>query len=150
MTYRPYNVLISQAQASGVSSIEYTLENTSGNPISSLVPVTTSSSGGFKAIDVTNETDALNIVGVTKENILNASNGQIVATGRILNVSLPFPLNSTVWVAKDGTLIDEVPEIDVNGFEELDFVIRVGKIVKNQTNPLEKDLIVKMELIGQL
>ncbi len=145
MTYRPYGFIGSDG-----SSIEYSLSNSSGNPIVELTPVTTNAVGGIKPVNVSSETDALNVVGVTKESILNNTEGSVVAVGRILNVSLPFPLNSTIWIAKDGSLTNQTPEEGLNGFVALDFVIRVGKIVKNQTNPLNKDFIVNMELIGQL
>lgn len=150
MTYRPYNVIIAQAASAGSSNVEYQLENTEGSPISDLTPVCTSATGGFKLVDVSSETDALNIVGITKEPILNATVGAVVGFGRMLDVSLPFPLNSSLWVAKDGTITDLVPNTDENGFVAGDFVIRVGKIVKNQTDPLKKDIIINMQLIGQL
>lgn len=150
MTYRPYNIIIQQAQTSGTSSVSYTLENITGQPIPALVPVSTSSTGGMKRINVSNETDALSAIGVTLTPALNATDGTVVGLGRIPDVGNIFPLNSTIWVSKTGDLTDVVPETDVAGFEALDFVIKVGKIVKNQTDPTKRDLLVKIQLIGQL
>ena len=150
MTYRPYNIIIQQAQTSGTSAVSYTLENITGQPIPALVPVSTSSTGGMKRINVSNETDALSAIGVTLSSTLNAADGTVIGLGRIPDIGNVFPLNSTIWVSKTGDLTDVVPETDVDGFQAFDFVIRVGKVVKNQTDPTKRDLLVKIQLIGQL
>jgi hypothetical protein len=149
MTYRPYSAIISEASAGG-NAVKYTLTNNFGFPISALTPVSVESTGQFRPCLPSNETQSLNIVGVTEESVLNAEEGSVIGMGRILNVSLPFALGDFVWVSKTATLTNVTPEIGVGGFDVGDFVIRIGKIVKNQDNPLQKDLIVNISLIGQL
>jgi len=150
MTYRPYNIIIQEAQATA-GAVRYTLTNSSGSPIPSLRPVSSSASGEIKPCLPNNETDSLSIIGVTEESILNATEGSVMALGRILNVSsLGFSLNDNIYVNKIGQLSNIIPDIDVDSFVETDFVIYIGKIIKNQSNPLEQDLLVNPKLLGQL
>jgi len=154
MSYRPYNILISQAveasAAASSSALSYPLTNGSGGPISALTPVTLNSDGDFKSIDVSVELDALRTVGVTSESVLNATEGPVVGFGRMANVITSFVHGDVLYVSKTGTLTTTLPDIGVGGFEAGDFVIKIGKISKNQTNPVNKDLIVQVELVGQL
>jgi hypothetical protein len=146
MTYRPYDQIVS---GSLVDSVEYEINNESGGPIAALTPVTIDSNGGMNLIDVSNETDALNAVGVTKASVLNATPGVVVAIGKIENVS-GFSLGDKIWVSKTGTLTNVTPEVGVAGFVAGDFIVRVGRISKNKANPLLIDLIIEMSIIGQL
>ena len=148
MSYRPYNIIISQAQA-GSTAVTFTLTNASGAPVADFVPVSLNASGDFKTIDVSVEADALKFIGVTGEPILNASPGPVVNFGKIENIT-GFNFGDVLYVSKIGTLTTTVPDIGVGGFLSGDFVIRVGKVSKNQTNPSLKDLIVQFELVGQL
>jgi len=153
MSYRPYNVLVQQAvdaaSASG-TAVSYTLTNGSGGPVSALTPVSLNASGTFKIIDVSVELDALRAVGITSESILNATDGSVFGFGRMTNVTTLFALGDVLYVSKIGTLTTTLPSIGVDGFLAGDFVIKIGKIAKNQQNPSNKDLIVQVELIGQL
>lgn len=153
MTYRPYSVLIAQTAdaASGASTaITYPLINGSGAPIAALIPVTLNNDGDFKTINVSVEADALKVVGITAESVLNNTEGPVVGFGRITDVTTPFVFGDVLYVSKTGNLTTTLPDIGVGGFASGDFVIKIGKIAKNQTNPTNKDLIVQIELIGQL
>ena len=105
----------------------------------------------MKGIDVSSEADCLNATGVLQNTTLNNTVGNVTRFGKIENVNaLGFNFRDTVWVSKTGTLTNIPPSIGVNGFQVGDFVIRVGQISKNQTNPTNKDLLVFVSLIGQL
>jgi hypothetical protein len=153
MTFRPYNVIIQQAvdaSSSSSTGLTYTLENQHGSPVAAFLPVCSANAGGFKRIDVSNETDSLSVIGVTRESILNATEGPVVGFGRLTDITTAFALNSTIWVSKTGELTDTAPDVGVGGFESLDYVIKIGKIVKNQEDSLKKDLIINIKLVGQL
>jgi hypothetical protein len=153
MTFRPYDVLILQAaEAASARStaIVYPLTNGSGAPVDALIPVTLNDDGNFKILDVSVESDALNAIGITAESILNNTEGPVVGFGRMVDITTPFAFKDVIYVSKSGNLTNVQPDIDVGGFVSGDFVIKIGKIAKNQTNPSNKDLIVQVELIGQL
>jgi hypothetical protein len=150
MSYRPYAAIIAEANA-GSGAVRYTLTNGSGSPIGQYVPVSVNSNGEFKACSPSNESDSIRFVGLTEASSLNTQDADVMGIGRLVNInSLGFDLGDLIYVSKSGGLTNEPPEIDENGFEAGDFVLYVGKIVKNQTNPSEKDLLVSAKLIGQL
>jgi hypothetical protein len=150
LTYRPYNAIISQAaEISGTTNVD--LQNNTGGILPALKPVCVNNSGGMKAIDVNNETDCLNSVGVLIEQTLNSEFGSVTRVGKINNVnSLGFAFRDVIYVNKNGDLTNVVPVTGSNGFVAGDFVVRMGKIVKNQTDTLQKDLLVSVEIVGQL
>lgn len=148
MSYRPYNLIIAAASASS-TGVSYSLINASGSPMAAYLPVTLDSSGDIKPIDVSVESDALRIIGITIQSILNATAGSVMNLGRIENVT-GFNLGDVLYVSKTGGLTTTLPEIGVGGFVASDFVIKIAKISKNQTNPSNKDMIVQIQLIGQL
>lgn len=154
MSYRPYNTIITQAveasAAANSAALSYPLINGSGAPIDVLTPVALNASGEFKLINVAVELDALRAIGITSESVLNATEGLVVGFGRITDVTTSFVFGDVLYVSKTGTLTTTLPSIGVGGFIAGDFVIKIGKISKNQTNPVNKDLIVQVELIGQL
>jgi hypothetical protein len=55
-----------------------------------------------------------------------------------------------MYIDKTGNLTDIKPSIGVNSFIAGDFVISVGVIAKNATNPANKDLVISIDVIGQL
>lgn len=146
MTYRPYNEIIN---ALNLSKITFSLLNLTGAPIAAFTPLTTDALGNLKLVDVSVEADILNVVGISIASILNNTNGTIVNQGKIENVNL-FNLKDSVWISKTGTLINTAPEVGVNGFQAGDFIVKIGSIIKNQQNPLNKDLLVNIQVIGQL
>lgn len=105
----------------------------------------------MKSIDVSVEFDSLNVVGILKNQTLNNTIGNVLRLGRIQNVdTLGFNFRDIVYVSKTGGLTNIAPEVGVNGFVPGDFAIRVGHITKNQTNPVNKDFLVAISIIGQL
>lgn len=149
MTYRPYAVIIAEANANN-SSLSLELKNGTASTIPALSPVGIDNSGDLKPIDVTDELSSLLQLGITESSINSNAYGKVIFTGRIENITLSYPHGTILYVSKASTLTNQVPTIGINGFVAGDKVIRVGGIVKNKSNPTLKDLIVKFEVIGTL
>jgi hypothetical protein len=149
MSYRPYEAIINQT-LSQTSKVFSDMQNDSGSTISALQPVCSDSSGKIKAIDVTVDSDALKVIGLAIDAIPNGSSGSVIHGGRILNVSTSFAQGDYLYVAKDGTLTNSLPSDGVAGFGFGDFVIRVGIVVRNNTTPSNKDIIVNLQIVGRL
>ena len=149
MTYRPYAAIIAEAQASN-SNLSTQIRNESGSGIAALVPVSIDDNGYLTTIDVSDDNTVFSIVGVTQSFVANNSSGLVSLAGRIENVGLSFAHGDYVYVSKTGELTNQHPEIGINGFVAGDAVIRVGVIVRNINTPLNKDLLVRMQLVGKL
>ena len=149
ITYRPYSAIISAAQAAN-SNLSSTITNLSGSTIPILTPVSIDSDGYLTTIDVSDEETSISLAGVTKEEIANNSSGSVALAGRIENITTPFAHGDYLYVSKTGELTNIVPELGSNGFVAGDSVIRVGIIVRNSTTPSQKDLLVKMQLVGKV
>lgn len=149
MTYRPYAAIIAQAQAAN-SNLTAQLINDTGSNIPILTPVSVDSDGRLITIDVSGDDSVISIAGVTAEEILDGSSGSVALNGRIVNITTSFLHGDYLYVSKTGGLTNEVPTSGVNGFVDGDAVIRVGVIVRNASAPSQKDLLVKMQLVGKL
>jgi hypothetical protein len=149
MTYRPFAAIIAEAQASN-SNLITQMKNQSGSLIPALTPVAIDNNGYITTINVSDENTVFSIAGVTQVSIADNATGAVSLAGRIENVSLPFAHGDYVYVSKTGGLTNQHPAIGVNGFVAGDAVIRVGVIVRNTNVPSNKDLLVRMQLIGRL
>jgi len=129
---------------------ESDLLNNTGATINSLNLVYVNVSGNIAVVDASDETKALNIIGISKVSILNGDTGTVVHSGRIEGITTLTGFGDTVYVSKTGELTNIKPSIGVNSFTIGDFVIKIGVIAKNELNPAEKDLIVNIEIEGQL
>lgn len=143
MTYRPYSQI-------KTSAIQLNYENNSGTTIFKGTPVCQKGTGVIDFINVSSESDVFGFIGVVSFNIPNASSGPVVTSGRIENVSVFGSFGDPLYVSKTGGLTTTKPEIGVGGFLALDFVLRVGIITKNETNPVLKDIVLDVQLVGQL
>lgn len=142
MGYNP-NFRGSTANATSTSSrsLSTPYQNGSGGALAQCTPVAVNSFGQLINIDVSNSDHINLIVGVVGADIPNAATGPVFDGGRLEDVDLPaFSVGAPLWVAKDGFLTDVKPEIGVGGFVAGDSVIFIGMVVKNQFNPLLKDL----------
>lgn len=149
MTYRPFTVIISQATSSSTTN-KSTLKNNSGLTINALAPVRIDVNGDIDTIDVSVESEALTAIGITESSILNGSSGPVVTTGKIENIVTSFGFGDYIYVSKTGELTNVGPSEGIGGFVAGDFIIRVGVIAKNQSNPLNKDLLVNFNIVGQI
>jgi hypothetical protein len=149
MSYRPYASIISEAQAAN-SNLSAIMINQSGNTIGNLTPVAVDNDGRLTLIDVSDEDSVVALAGVTSASIANNSSGPVALAGRIENITTSFAHGDYLYVSKTGGLTNVLPSIGNAGFLEGDAIIRVGVIVRNSTTPSQKDLLVKMQLVGKL
>ena len=146
MTYRPYSAIIGSLQP---ASIKANLMNDTALTILSFSPVRLNTNGNISSVDVSVETDALGIIGISEEMIPPGDSGYVVTQGRVLSVNM-FNFGDYVYVSKSGGLTNILPSEGVSGFVAGDWVIRVGVIGKNDAVPTDKDLFINMQIIGQL
>lgn len=143
MTYRPYSALT----ATGISD---TRPNNSGITISKGIPVRINSSGELDFINVSVESQALSVAGVASENIPNTQSGTFLTTGKVSDITTTASFGDLLYIDKTGSLTNIKPSIGVNSFVSGDFVVSVGVVAKNSSNPLLKDLVIMIDIIGQL
>lgn len=148
MTYNPNFSSISTVAASG--SVSNTVINNTGGPLSKLTPIRIDSSGDMAIINVSIEADIEAMAGITASDTLNGEIGDIANSGRMVDITTSFALGSPIYLSKAGGLTDIKPSIGVSGFISSDFVVRVGIIAKNNLDPLKKDLLININLVGQL
>ena len=113
-------------------------------------PVSTNTSGNLVVVDVASEDLASSFLGLTSSTILASTQGGVVLAGLVKNISTALGVGDILYVSKTGSLTTTAPDIGVDGFVAGDFVIKIGQITKNATNPSNKDLLVAWQLMGQL
>lgn len=101
-------------------------------------------------VDPSVEADVNATVGVTISSIANTQTGEVIDSGTIEDVTGTFTFGDTVYLSKTGTLTEDAPTIGVNSFVHGDYIIKVGVIIKNALIPAQKDLLVNLEIVGQL
>ncbi len=101
-------------------------------------------------VDVSVEGDIDAFAGVLSADLITASSGAVATSGTIENITTSFAVGSAVYINKLGLLTNVKPSLGVNGFGEGDFVIKIGMIAKNNDNGSLKDLIVQIQMMGQL
>ncbi|MCG3175462.1 MAG: hypothetical protein MOGMAGMI_00391 [Candidatus Omnitrophica bacterium] len=112
--------------------------------------VSIDSDGELELIDVSDEQSVDSFVGIVYEDIDSLASGDVVVSGRLENITTSIAVGQAVYISKTGTLTTDKPNIGVNDFEAGDFVVKVGLIVKNKDNPLQKDLLVRVSTPKQL
>lgn len=143
MSFRPYTEIKS-------SGVEDERTNNTGITINKGVPVRINTSGELDFINVSVEAEAINVSGVASEPITNGSKGSVVNSGKISDIATTAALGDIVYVSKSGSLTNVKPSIGVSGFVAGDFVVMVGIIAKNESNPTLKDLMLNVDVVGQL
>lgn len=149
MSYMPLQYIISQVSAS-TQSTNTTMINGSGSTLAALTPVRVDANGRMQLIDVSLDSSALCIVGITGQSISNNASGLLVTQGRQLDITTSFAAGDYVYVSKTGTLTNVLPEAGSNGFVTGDYIIRVGVIARNETDSNKKDIFVGVSIVGQL
>lgn len=133
-----------------VPFVGVSLLNNSGSLISGFTPISVDLNGDMIPTNVSYESDAFSMVGILKEDTAESSAGVVVTSGKLENIVSSFSFGDSIFVSKTGGLTNTKPDIGVDGFVSGDWIIKVGTITKNQNNPSNKDLIVKVQLVGQL
>jgi hypothetical protein len=132
------------------ASQDITLINGNAGTLSALTPIRSDSNGDANTIDVSVENEALAVVGLTKTSISSGGTGTIVTSGRLTNIGGVWSFGNVLFVSKTGDLTNVKPDIGVGGFIAGDFVIKLGVVTKNAVNPLLMDLILNIQIMGQL
>lgn len=132
------------------TNVGNTVENNSGENLARVTPIRIDSNGDIRSIDVSIEAHALAAVGVTVDAISDTGAGIIATSGRVENVVTTANNGDLLYVSKTGGLTNVKPEIGSGGFVAGDFIIRVGTLFKNEINPAQQDLLINVNLIGQL
>ncbi len=126
------------------------ITNTTGSTLLKFTPVYIASDGEYKRINVSIEAQALGCVGVVSEDIGNGGQGKLVYNGTIADVTTAADFGEILYVDKTGGITNVRPSIGLGGFVAGDFVVQIGIIAKNPENPANKDLIMNVQVIGQL
>jgi hypothetical protein len=143
MSYNPFT------RQSDVTSSGRFNANQSGSSIPKGTPVKITSSG-LGLVDVSLESDIDAFAGVLKDVASNGTNGIVVSSGSIENITTPFAVGSMVYISKLGILTNVKPSTGVNGFGEGDFIVKIGMIAQNVDSVTAKDLLVGIQVMGQL
>ena len=143
MTFRPYSAFVSP-------SLDYIRTNLTGVTINKGTPIRMNASGDPDFIDPSIEAQVVAIAAVSADDVANGVQGVFVTSGRVKNLSVSFAHGDSIWLSKTGGLTDVKPSEGVGGFVEGDFVVMLGVIAKNEDNPSLKDLILHIDIMGQL
>lgn len=124
-------------------------DNNTGSPVAKASPVRLSNTG-MMYINVSLEAEANAIAGLTKADVSNATSGEVISSGLLENIMTSASVGDIMYVSKTGDLTNIKPSIGVNGFVAGDWVIRVGAIAKNHDAPLQLDILVNIQIVGEL
>lgn len=124
--------------------------NATGGTIIKATPVRITSSGTLALINPSAETEIDGLAGLVKNNVTDGNAVDVISAGTIENITTLANVGDTVYMSKAGGLTNTKPSIGVGGFVAGDWIIRLGVIAKNQTNPLLKDIVVNIQFVGQL
>lgn len=145
MTYNPLANFPPQTMYSARKGV-----NANTSTLNKGTPVRVIPSGEIDKVDPSIESHIDSIVGVVKQDVPSGNQGDIVTSGTIEDVTTSASIGQLVYLSKTGGLTSTKPNIGVNGFLPGDWVIKIGVIAKNNTNPTQKDLVVDIQVIGQL
>lgn len=139
------------AQGEGSSiNLEDSYDNNSGAPLFKGTPIRINTSGDLEMVDPSVEADVDAVVGVMSEEVADGASGGVVFKGRLKDISTAITVGSPVYLSKLGILTSTKPSIGVDGFIAGDFAVRVGTIILNNSDPLKKDLLVDLKVLGEL
>lgn len=143
MTYRPYSTFVNPA-------IEYVRTNTTGVTINAGTPVIMNSSGDPDFVNVSIEAEVISIAAVAQDTVSNGDEGVFVTSGRVKELNVAFDFGDTIYISKTGGLTNVQPAVGVGGFVDGDFIVMLGVIARNEDNASLKDLILHIDIMGQL
>jgi len=144
------DTILSAAGTGSGEAVASTVTNDSGGTLLALTPVRSDSVNGMDTIDVSVESEVDALIGVLNADTNDGDPGTVTNEGRIKDITTAISTDTAVYLSKTGTLTDTKPSIGVGGFAAGDFVVLIGVVTKNEDNPSNKDLVVNMQLIGQL
>lgn len=124
--------------------------NQSGSSIPALTLVAQDPSGNLIMIDPSNYAQVSEIIGVTNTLIPTTSSGTVTLSGIIPNITTSFNIDDVLYLNTNGTLTTTVPDIGNGSFVAGYYIVQVGKITVNTNNPSNKDLLVSINVVGQI
>lgn len=131
------------------NSTAKTSTNMTGSTIPKLMPVKITASG-MALIDPSSEADIDAFAGVTAQSVINGGGGDIVNSGLVTDTGLSYAAGTRIFVSKSGGVTNVKPDIGVGGFVSGDWIISLGVVSLNESNSILKDVIVFIEVRGQL
>jgi len=123
--------------------------NNTGSTIAKALPVKITATG-ISTIDPSIEAHVDAFAGVTRNATNNGETAEVTTSGVITDSGLTYAAGTVIYVSKSGGITDVKPSIGVGGFVAGDFSIRLGVIVENAQNASLRDIILNIQLIGQL
>ncbi len=125
--------------------------NNTGSQLNKGTPIAINySTGEADLVNVSSEIISKASFAVVREDSGTGQPMEYVTNGRIEDIQVAFDFGDPIFISKTGGLTNVPPAIGVGGFQALDFVISVGIIAKNLKDPTKKDLLVNMDVEGQL
>lgn len=147
----PVNVTAAASGNGTASGVKASLINQSGGALSKLTPVAIDVAGYINNVDVSVEASAMAVVGIVSDaSIANGATGNVITDGKLEDITTSASYGDVLYVSKTGMVTNVKPSVGVGGFVEGDFMIRLGVISRNVDNPLVKDLIVNVQVVGQV
>ena len=131
-------------------SLSRAFSNNTGSTINKATPLRLTDVGGVASINVSDESSANAIAGLVRNNIVNGGTEHLVFSGIVEKITTLAGVGDIMYISKVGDLTNTKPSTGVNGFTDGDWIIRVGTIVRNYDNPLLKDILVNIQVVGVL
>ena len=131
------------------NSTAKTTTNQTGSTIAKFIPVKITTTG-MALVDVSVETDISAFAGVTASSVNNGAPGDVVNNGLVTDTGLGFSAGDRVYISKSGGVTNVKPDIGVGGFVSGDWVVALGVCALNESNMSLLDVIVFIEIKGQL
>lgn len=148
MTYSPN--FRGDAAKVGSRSLTSGYQNGAGMTLPALTPVSVNLSGQIVPVDLSNLDSVNRFVGLIEDALTSGAVGNVINGGRLEEITTSFTIGDALYVNKLGGLTSTKPEVGVENFLVGDYVIFVGVVVKNQFDPLKKDLNLLLSVVGQL
>jgi hypothetical protein len=148
MSYSPF-FRGSQGKGSGRSTCTNFQNGTIGTLLPG-TPVCINASSQLVFLDMTDQASVQNLVGLVTSRIPIGAIGPVTDNGRLENITMPFSIGDALYINYDNTLTTTKPDLAQPGFVPGMFCIFIGVVVKNEFDPLLKDIKLMISVIGEL
>ena len=144
MGYSPNSDNPQVAQSTGTPKA-----NNTGTTIPKFMPVKITASG-IQTIDPSIEADVDAFGGLTSGSVADGFSTDIINSGIIKDTGLSYAPGDFLYVSKSGGITNVKPSVGVGGFVAGDWCIRLGVVSENASNPVLRDAIILIQIVGQL
>jgi len=116
----------------GSTAVFFDADLTKGKPVSIVA------SGNGDATDIGLEASSYGFIGLVKTSVSSGNTAEVLTVGSILRdvpseYSMTGQFGKPVFISPTGTLTLTIPAIGVSGFQEGDYVIYVGSLIKGSS-----------------